>query len=63
MSKLLLAEINGVVASQDTTGAMSSASTAQDEVDHATKQVSEMTLGDKYNPDKVPYEVATFALS
>lgn len=56
-------EINGVVASQDTPGAMSSA-TADDQVDKAAKQVSEMTLGDnKYNPDKVAYEVATFALS
>ena len=54
----LFAEINGVVPSQE--AAMSA---TDNEVDQATKQVSEMTLGDKYNPDKVPYEVATFALS
>ena len=41
-----------------------SSATADDQVDQAVKQVSEMTLGDnKYNPDKVAYEVATFALS
>ena len=39
-------------------------SATDDQVDQAVKQVSEMTLGDKkYNPDKVAYEVATFALS
>ena len=38
-------------------------SATNDQVDLAAKQVSEMTLGNKYNPDKVPYEVATFALS
>jgi predicted Fe-Mo cluster-binding NifX family protein len=61
MEIIKYAEINGVIASQDTPGAMSSA--ADDQVDQAVKQVSEMTLGDKYNPDKVAYEVATFALS
>ena len=38
-------------------------SSTDDQVDQAAKQVSEMTLSDNYNPDKVPYEVATFALS
>ena len=38
---------------------------ADNEVDEATKQVSGLTLEetDSYNPDTVPYEVATFALS
>ena len=41
------------------------AMSADNDVEEATKQVSGMTLQDtdNYNPDTVPYEVATFALS
>ena len=57
-NNLLSAEINGAVPNQN------AAMSADNEVDEATKQVSGLSLqGNSYNPDTVPYEVATFALS
>lgn len=39
---------------------------SEEQVENVTKQTANLTLNDEdgvYNPDTVPYEVATFALS
>lgn len=57
-------EINGVVPKEPAAEQAMSEST-DNEVEATTNQVSGLTLqdADTYNPDTVPYEVATFALS
>ena len=59
---LLFPEINGVVPKEP---AAEQAMSTENDAEEITNHVSGLTLqdADTYNPDKVPYEVATFALS